>query len=349
VRVSDLTTVSPWHGTTAIMREVVRSTRTLMIRALPFLASLALAAPRALHHRRRDDPWPPADPVRRRHAGGLDLEPDPAALGHHDRREPPKGLHGAAEPGHLAGGGAVPLRMGGGRFSLFESRRIRRAQMTQRHRSMSEGWHLILMWVLLFCLPSLARGGWTEGLEAFDLGNYATAYREFLPLALQGDAKAQFGIGAMYYDGLDRPQDHVQAVKWFSLAAAQGLAVAQYLLGTQYRKGQGVPQDYAQALIWFHLAAVQGEANAQYELGDMHFDGQGIPQDYVQALMWFRKAADQGQSHAQVMLDSMYEIGHGVPQDYVQAATWSRKAAEQGEAIAYLALGLMYTAGRGVP
>jgi hypothetical protein len=239
--------------------------------------------------------------------------------------------------------------MGGGRFSLFESRRIRRAQMTQRHRSMSEGWHLILMWVLLFCLPSLARGGWTEGLEAFDLGNYATAYREFLPLALQGDAKAQFGIGAMYYDGLDRPQDHVQAVKWFSLAAAQGLAVAQYLLGTQYRKGQGVPQDYAQALIWFHLAAVQGEANAQYELGDMHFDGQGIPQDYVQAVMWFRKAADQGQSHAQVMLDSMYEIGHGVPQDYVQAATWSRKAAEQGEAIAYLALGLMYTAGRGVP
>ena len=58
-------------------------------------------------------------------------------------------------------------------------------------------------------------------------------------------------------------------------AAAQGQAKAQYNLGTLYFNGEGVPKDYQQALRWFRLAADQGEALAQTKIAIMYDDGQG--------------------------------------------------------------------------
>ena len=40
-----------------------------------------------------------------------------------------------------------------------------------------------------------------KGLAAYRSGDYATALREFRPLAEQGDANVQFQIGWMYYKG----------------------------------------------------------------------------------------------------------------------------------------------------
>ena len=39
------------------------------------------------------------------------------------------------------------------------------------------------------------------GVEAYERGDYATALTEFRPLAQQGVASAQFGVGFMYYQG----------------------------------------------------------------------------------------------------------------------------------------------------
>ena len=46
----------------------------------------------------------------------------------------------------------------------------------------------------------------------------------------------------MHLQGLDVPEDYVEAVKWFRLAALQGNASAAYSLGHMYANGQGVPQ-----------------------------------------------------------------------------------------------------------
>ncbi len=54
------------------------------------------------------------------------------------------------------------------------------------------------------------------------------------------------------------PQDYAKAVKWYRMAAEQGNASAQYNLGAMYGKGQGVPQDYILAHMWLTLAAAQG-------------------------------------------------------------------------------------------
>ncbi len=104
-------------------------------------------------------------------------------------------------------------------------------------------------------LTAPARAGWDEGVAAYDRGDYATALREFRPLAEQGDAKAQHNFGSMYEKGLGVPQDRAEAEKSYRKAAEQGFARAQSNLGFMYSKGHGVPQDYAQALMWFNLAA----------------------------------------------------------------------------------------------
>ena len=61
-----------------------------------------------------------------------------------------------------------------------------------------------------------------KGLDAYDRGDYATALREFKPLAEQGDAYAQYNLGVMYDKGIGVPQHHKTAVKWYTLAAKQG-------------------------------------------------------------------------------------------------------------------------------
>ena len=59
------------------------------------------------------------------------------------------------------------------------------------------------------------------GAAAYKRGDYATALREWRPLAEQGHAKAQYSLGNMYRDGLGVPQDYAQAHMWFNLAASR--------------------------------------------------------------------------------------------------------------------------------
>ncbi|GAB6068870.1 hypothetical protein JCM13664_21910 [Methylothermus subterraneus] len=54
--------------------------------------------------------------------------------------------------------------------------------------------------------PALA--GFDEGLAAANRGDYATALKEWRPLAEQGDAVAQYNLGVMYDNGLGVPQDY---------------------------------------------------------------------------------------------------------------------------------------------
>jgi len=61
-----------------------------------------------------------------------------------------------------------------------------------------------------------------EGWAAYGSGDYATALREWRPLAEQGVSEAQYNLGIMYRDGDGEPQNYVQAYIWFNLAATQG-------------------------------------------------------------------------------------------------------------------------------
>ena len=61
-----------------------------------------------------------------------------------------------------------------------------------------------------------------DGMAAAQRGDFATAFQEWLPLAEQGNAKAQTNLGIMYVLGIGVPKDYVKAHMWFSLAKAEG-------------------------------------------------------------------------------------------------------------------------------
>ena len=73
----------------------------------------------------------------------------------------------------------------------------------------------------------------------------------------------------MYAKGDGVPEDDAAAVKWFRKAAEQGDAEAQFNLGAMYAKGEGVPEDYVRAFAWFNLAAAQGDENAEKAKDDI--------------------------------------------------------------------------------
>ena len=53
--------------------------------------------------------------------------------------------------------------------------------------------------VLALALPAtVLAADFETGNDAYDRGDYASALREWRPLAKQGDAYAQFNLGVMY-------------------------------------------------------------------------------------------------------------------------------------------------------
>ena len=149
--------------------------------------------------------------------------------------------------------------------------------------------------VLTACTDERARTGaeFNAGVTAYEQGDYATALREWRPLAKQGNAGAQNNLGVMYSNGRGVPQDYAKAVEWYRKAAEQGYADAQYNLGVMYDHGRGVPQDDAEAVGWYRKAAEQGYAKAQFNLGNMYILGLGVPLDYAQAHMWYNLATSR--------------------------------------------------------
>src|SRR5258708_2075085 len=103
---------------------------------------------------------------------------------------------------------------------------------------------LIMMITVLAAVPGAARAGDFEtGLEAFNAGDYATAYAIWWPMAQRGDAKSQASLGFLYYSGKGVRRDDQKSLLWFSRAAEAGQPTAQFFLGLQYYYGRGVRRD----------------------------------------------------------------------------------------------------------
>ena len=77
---------------------------------------------------------------------------------------------------------------------------------------------LTIVFVLGFASPVWA--DFSDGIAAYDRGDYAGALKEWRPLAEQGNAGAQYNLGVMYDNGQGVPQDYVKAHMWYNLSAA---------------------------------------------------------------------------------------------------------------------------------
>ena len=169
----------------------------------------------------------------------------------------------------------------------------------------------------LYLSISLALGifgvGWSGDLEkgynAYKRGDYATALKEWIPLAEGGEASIQSLLGEMYRQGIGVPQDDKIAAKWYTLAAEQGFLIAQLNLGVMYERGHGVPQDYKTAVKWYILAAEQGHVDSQINLGVMYALGQGVIEDKVTAHMWANIANSNGNEGGKKLIELLLKQG----------------------------------------
>ena len=64
------------------------------------------------------------------------------------------------------------------------------------------------------------------GARAYDGGDYATAFREWIALARRGDTAAQAAIADLYHGGTGRPVDLARAASWYARAAEAGNTIA---------------------------------------------------------------------------------------------------------------------------
>ena len=181
-----------------------------------------------------------------------------------------------------------------------------------------------------------------EGLKAYRSNDFATALKEWRPLAEQGNAKAQVNLGYMYDKRKGVTQDYAEAVKWYRKEAEQGNANGQDNLGWMYKNGKGVDKDKELAAKWRCKAAEQGNekhikgclniahkgsAETQYKLGKLFQRGQGVEQDDDRAARWICSAATKGLS---------------------EARKGCQKLASSGKAVAQYHLGVMLARGSGV-
>jgi TPR repeat protein len=159
--------------------------------------------------------------------------------------------------------------------------------------------------LLVVYLATPAWADYIAGMDAYYRGDYATAMREWSPLANLGLAAAQFHLGQLYANGEGVPQDYVQARQWYEKAALQGDSSAQMHLGVLYENGNGVPKDYQLALFWYRLSVNHGNAMTPTRLGRMYEHGNGVTKDVVQAQKWYILGAARGDKLGAELRDAL--------------------------------------------
>ncbi|WP_332818994.1 SPOR domain-containing protein [Sphingopyxis sp.] len=129
-----------------------------------------------------------------------------------------------------------------------------------------------------------------DGVDAWQKGDYQGAVAQWRPLALAGDADAQFNLGQAYKLGRGVPADLAQAESWYRRAAKQGHLQAEDNLGlilfTANRRDEAMP--------YITRSAERGEPRAQYVLGTALFNGDLAAQDWPRAYALTKRASDAG-------------------------------------------------------
>lgn len=149
----------------------------------------------------------------------------------------------------------------------------------------------LLLTFFFLTIPLHALADFAAGGDAYKRGDFATAAKEFEPLAKRGDHRAMYALGSMYAAGQGVEKDLSKAHDLFREAAQNGRIDAMYKLGLMYEQGLGVSRDYRKALRYYQKSAKQGFPLSQYRFGMMYIDGKGLKANAVTGAAWLIIAA----------------------------------------------------------
>ena len=110
--------------------------------------------------------------------------------------------------------------------------------------------------LMLLPVPGSAQD-FNAGYAAYKSGDYATALREFTPLAVNGCAPV--------LDAVKPKSENKTLEEFYGLKSPlDACARAQHYLGMMYFYGSGVPQDRVTAYVWLNISAANGSSGSEY-------------------------------------------------------------------------------------
>lgn len=150
-----------------------------------------------------------------------------------------------------------------------------------------------------------------EGVDAWSRGEYRKAVESWRPLAIAGDADAQFNLGQAYKLGRGVPVDLALAEEWYRKAAIQGHFQAEDAYGlTLFQNNKR-----AEALPWLERSVGRGEPRAQLVLGTMLFNGDSVKKDWVRAYALLTRSSASGLPQG---AQTMAQMDQYIPSDVRQ-------------------------------
>lgn len=129
----------------------------------------------------------------------------------------------------------------------------------------------------------------SNGWNAFQNGDYATAVEIWTRLAEQGHENAQINLGYMYDYGQGVKQNSQLAARWYRAAAIQHNAIGQFNLALLISEGKTQPLEGRDALYWLKKSAALGYEGAKRQLELEYADEATAPKDTQQAPSNFRE------------------------------------------------------------
>ena len=149
--------------------------------------------------------------------------------------------------------------------------------------------------------PSTATADVRSGFDKWERGDFAGAIAEWRPLAIAGDAEAQYNLGQAYRLGRGVPVDLQQAELWYGKAALQGNLQARDNYGLLlFQNGKRT-----EAMTYIKESAERGEPRAQYVLGTALFNGDGMAKDWVRGYALMTRSSASGLPAASASLAQM--------------------------------------------
>lgn len=173
--------------------------------------------------------------------------------------------------------------------------------------------------------------------------------------AEQGEATAEFGLGACYARGWGTEKNVDAARRWIARAATHGQNDA---IDTFKEQGATeIPDEFrsaeasAEDLTKYHELkerALAGDPDAQYDLAESYYYGRcGAVENETEAVRWYRMSAAQDKPEAIYSLGICYYNGQGVDEDNDRAFYWFQKGAFLENADAEYMTGLCNLKGYG--
>jgi uncharacterized protein len=126
-----------------------------------------------------------------------------------------------------------------------------------------------------------------NGIDAYQRGDFASAVGAWRPLAIAGDADAQYNLGQAYRLGRGVPADPQMAESWFKKAADQGHERARNAYGlTLFQNGRR-----QEAIPYIEEAAGNNFPQSQYVYATLLFNGDMVEKDWVRSYALMTRAA----------------------------------------------------------